>query len=300
MVTLCASGLGSSAPDQSSGLSRPKLEGHVSRDSNVLDSRPPGSPSAKCNANPQGAFPPDTFSTSHVADGCAYPCASPHDSPLRGNSSVLSVLLSSFQPHRTSRRPSTAPPRARQCAAPGTRPRSAVLADPPASACAATSVSTEPCARRAVAPHAVQSAMMSSRRGFPAQAAAATTGPCAESSARASGLKHRVTISTEAGVYLANEASKVRAPWRADKNDFHVRGWSRAAAYNNTVGTIQDIYFCSAESSRRSACSTVALLNIEPVGSEFRGTNTKDCSALSMCLSHRFLTQAVRYLARLR
>jgi hypothetical protein len=44
---------------------------------------------------------------------------------------------------------------------------------------------------------------------------------------------------------------------------------------------------------------TVALLNIEPLGSIAYGESTYNCSASSMCFSHKFPTQAVQYLAML-
>jgi hypothetical protein len=64
------------------------------------------------------------------------------------------------------------------------------------------------------------------------------------SSCKQASLKRSVTASTEAGAFLAREAAEKSETCRAARNDFHVRGWSRAAAYNNTVGADQ---FCKLE-----------------------------------------------------
>lgn len=225
---------GPAASSGNSGLPRLEAESHISEASNV-----PGS-THQCKANTLQDLPSDTFSTSHVADGGACTRVSSRDPAPAGDSSVLSVLLSSFQPRRTSSRPSTAPPRARRCAGPGMRLPSGVRAHPPASAAAAAVASSEPSTRQAVVSQRVQSAGTSSGWEVPEQPAAATAGPCAEPSARAAGLMRRLTVSTEAGVYLTSEVAKVREPWGGPRNDFHVRGWSRAVAYNNTVGANGD------------------------------------------------------------
>jgi hypothetical protein len=65
-------------------------------------------------------------------------------------------------------------------------------------------------------------------------------------------------------------------------------------------GAFNEADVCCCKTYRRGVLpATVASLGIEPLGTTICGGNTQDCSAISRCLSHEILPQAVQYSARL-